>query len=466
MNIFNSISRSHTLRGSIISNKGENHVSEVVEDPKPVISAECPIFNEVTIQSPTFIDFISRIYPGAEIRIGDDILTVRQFRYMMRSDNDIPKIIIYESSSIRNIKSPLNEHVVDHIKQENRPETSDHILIYKKEGVYSGDNIVDLLSSSHEDLRRAIESLNMNIFIDLMSFMQEENMKEGSHDLTEKQFTTILKRGLSKFEYFLSRDRNKYIVEAIERSFYEKIIHSKDCAHFGGTIFGDGHVCDETSHMRVLLSVAINPKIAIHATKNNCLGAVIVVRQQSQLIHIHPGGFLISGNCGQGICRHPLTRIIFWFLILIKRPRFISIFNTHYLSQLNDDLIANKFIETPCGTIKEMIKRFNTQICVKCGEESATYSYFDIRTFNSSCQAYGSLCDSHKDHYNYHLLLFSVLRNGWNGSSQEGWSILKYRDVKQRVKFVTGEILSFRECDYPHYIQTLFSDFLSIFVNH
>jgi len=59
-----------------------------------------------------------------------------------------------------------------------------------------------------------------------------------------------------------------------------------------------------------------------------------VIRQYPQYVHITPGGSLIIGTYGQGVCKHPLTRIIFWAAMLKKRPEFKSLFNTTYKTQL------------------------------------------------------------------------------------------------------------------------------------
>lgn len=163
-----------------------------------------------------------------------------------------------------------------------------------------------------------------------------------------------------------------------------------------------------------------------------------MIRQQPQYAHITPGGSFVVGSYGQGVCRHPLTRIIFWATMLKKRPEYLDLFNTSYQTQLNKDLIRHRFIHKSQDTIQDMIDNFDLSVCLECGIGSHNKENFIVRSWDLIGLDHRAGC-AH-DHYNYHVLLFAVLRNGWIGSESHGHTTLLYRDRQETVEYSSGDI--------------------------
>ena len=85
-----------------------------------------------------------------------------------------------------------------------------------------------------------------------------------------------------------------------------------------------------------------------------------------------------------------------------------------------------------------------------------------VRYWGTPIYDHNKLCD-HADHYNYHLLLLAVLRNGWKGTCDNGYTTLSYCSNNLRVKFDSGNNLCFGLYrQYAYYIRCSFSSFLDI----
>lgn len=398
----------------------------------------------------TVVDFISRIYPGAEIVLGENCpITVKRFDYTYMFCQDIPHISVYDDHNIV------------------------HRLEYRPTGVFTNvfddEYQVTLPSEPHNYLHKAWTMLPTHLFSHFISFMRKNSsgLFCEPNAFTLEEFNKEIQQQLKLFEYFMTEDPRDFLIKKISSSFRDKIQHSDDCCRSGmgmGIDFCLEHTCDDVGHLRVLLDVAIDKDIVIHRTKDECLGAVSMIRNSPQYVHITPGGSFIIGTYGQGVSNHPLTRIIFWAAMLKKHPNLHSLFDLKYKTALNEDLKMHRFIMNDCSTIHEMIEKFDTSVCVACGSVCGMQKVRNVRSWGSTTYYSRKCCDNTRD-YNYHLLLLGVLRNGWHGSSSYGHTTINYLGQDETIKFRSGNILSFRGGDYFYYIRAAFATFLEAMID-
>jgi len=247
----------------------------------------------------------------------------------------------------------------------------------------------------------------------------------------------------------------------IESSYSTKTEHTEKCNRsikkivlsVSKTNLDEGHVCCEMSHLEMILKIALDQNITLHVIKDKCLAGVIIYNHQPQHIFIFPTETIIFGTYGHGTSRHPLNRIIFWSISLRNRPMFLSIFNEYHQVQLIHDLVENSFIDSNKNTVKlkiftvpedlntveKLINKFNTSNCVACGISCQERIYFKSRGCSDHILTFDHDCI-----YDYHLIILSVLKNGWNGSLQDGHSKLQYRDTNMLIKYRYG-LLSLRK---------------------
>lgn len=205
---------------------------------------------------------------------------------------------------------------------------------------------------------------------------------------------------------------------------------------------------ENIAHLSSLLNFIFRYELPFNIVNDSCLHGSYVLYDYTQYIQITPIGSSVIGRDGGGICRHPLTRIIFWTVLLKKQPKYLSLFDTYYKDQLNKDLKRHKFISTDgtdnCNTLEQMVKAFNTDICIYC-----TKSGKFIHNCNDCLN------------YNFHLMLLAVMKNGWHGTSEFGYTTLSYRKMEEKIKYTSGYNLSFRGViGYFYYIRHLFHEFL------
>lgn len=333
----------------------------------------------------TNVDFISKIYPGAQITIGRIRLkTITKFYYELNHNFDIVAIHIYD-----------NIQVKDSLKFNNGK-----ILLNETE--------VYLISKSNDILANAWASFSHNVFIEFMSFMYENfdynitNERQLLH-FTIHDFELVLKNRWSQFTFFVAKDQCNFLIKYFDSAFSQKIIHSSDCTD-QNHIYDSDHVCNPAAHLRVLFDVALNPNTKLIQTKDSCLAAVIIISGIPQYIHITPYGSFITDN---GACRHPLTRIIFWIALLQIQPIYLTLFKDKYHENLNYDLKYHMFNNTSCLTINEMIQKFDDKRCLNCShyKRPALPLITGWNIINPSPKT----CNyEHK--YNYHYKLLSLIK--------------------------------------------------------
>lgn len=206
----------------------------------------------------------------------------------------------------------------------------------------------------------------------------------------------------------------------------------------------------DANHIRYLLKLIIKEvDSSFHISEDFSLNGVINKSSVSPIyIHITPLGSSIISNISinNGVCVHPLARLLFWSFLLRFEPCYISLFNDHYKERLNLDLMKYNFIEHKADNIKEMVDLFNTQICIGCCKEPTL-----------TCRDYIG--------FNFHLILLAVLKNGWHGTSTEGYTRLNYLGVYEKIKFLSGGYLSFKQAvDYAYYFRHIFNVFLETII--
>ena len=195
----------------------------------------------------------------------------------------------------------------------------------------------------------------------------------------------------------------------------------------------------ETHHLEIVLKHIY--KDEFHINKDICSCSVEEYKDL-WYIHITPRGSYIVGNKAD-ISLHPLTRIIFWAMMLKKHPDHVDIFNEYYRKWLNNDLKEYSLIKDDCDTLQEMIDNFDTSKCI-CKDMC-----------NDKCMA-----------YNFHLILLAVLKHGWKGNHTKGKTMIKYKIFEEQIKFESGATLSFRQSDYFWYMRHLFHQFLILMVDN
>lgn len=366
------------------------------------------------------------VYPGALVQIGDmPPITVTQFEYRFYGHDGTDIIIIYDDGNHYRLSSE--------------------------------DTKVKCLSDSHTELSQLFTCLDPEVFRPLMSFLSGDHPLSAPHIFTREKFDRMISKQCETFAYFLSAEPREQFMTHVEKRFNETF-HDKECSLYKiGVMFDNEHVCDTVAHLRTLIMIISNN--TIHITKNNCIGAVEIIRGAPQYIHITPGGSLIIGTYGQGCCKHPLTRILFWTAMLKKHPDFMSLFTDHYLIPLISDLKRHNFICcTDYNSLQDIIKDFDLDACILCRKASLGKRQV-VRSWGRSNYNYDNC--GHNNCYNYHLLLLAVLRNGWKGDSDHGRTTLNYRGVDLDAKFDCGDNLSFGPvCGYVYYIRGSFSTFL------
>lgn len=381
-------------------------------------------------------DIFTRIYPGSFIKyLNTDKIEVVQVSYDWPASYETSDFSIIINRASKSGKEIYIESVDD--------------KIYVS-GIESSENHFEILSSPNETLSAIWNNCRFSDLSKIMSFIGE---------LKAKNFSKFILNRWEKFEYYRSEDPRQFLINYIDAAFDRELQHCIYCER--KLIFDGEHVCDGTSHLRCLLRIAFDKNIIIHETKNNCLGAVVFLSEDLQYIHITPNGSFIVGTSGQGTCRHPLTRLIFWKCLISTRPEYSAIFNKHYHYFLSKDLKDFNFIISEFElSIDEMISHFNISRCLMCGNAGHTInrkirSWDHHSTYNSkSCQ-----CNSF---YNYHLILLGVLKNRWMGDDNYGRMVLDCYGGQKKIKFEAGNVLTFDgDIDYCHFIRGDFSIFLS-----
>ncbi|CAH6420155.1 Hypothetical protein HVR_LOCUS1111 [uncultured virus] len=391
----------------------------------------------------TLEDLFTRVYPGASVQINDEIIEIKQISYTWVSDN---------------LQVRINEH--SHRKK----------IIYVEGKIICDDNEVQLLSSPHTDLIDAWKYIPFSKLFAFMSFIyKDRELRNETYLFSSVEFSKVLSDQWNIFEYFRSTNQKNYLMKHLGSAFVENLPHSDKCAkHNQGLTFDGDHVCDEIRHLCCLLEIAFNKKITIHETEGNCLGAVVILRETPQFIHITPNGFFISGTYGQGTCRHPLTRLIFWKCLLVKVPKYTMFFQQYHHQRLLIDLCQHGFI-TPVTNLNldQMISRFNTSICVKCRKDSKSLIRREIRTWHNTYNYIRCNCNSD---YEYHLTLLAVLRNGWNGSIHSGSTVLDYHGEESIVYYKSdtkdGTLSFLQVSHYVYFIRAAFGTFLTNMIDH
>jgi hypothetical protein len=333
------------------------------------------------------IDFISKVYPGSQVIIdGKNTKTIIKFKYETVYNNDIPNIYIYDINGVQNC-----------------------LTLYEGKVLCDGSD-ARLISYCNDHLVKAWCFLPHCIFPNYMSFLDTR-----CDIVTLNDFDSQLKLRWIQFAFHapkISKDQKYSLINKLGNlfnSFDSSNSHSINCSNHM-YIFDGEHVCDESVHLKMLLNIVMDSDIVIIQTKNSCLGAVSIMNDTPQYIHITPAGSFIMGDpdynqknqdlpriskifpvertllslpnynhkdqdlfdSGNGICRHPLSRLIFWTILLKKRPIYASLFNDKYLQFLNDDLKHHMFIVKSCTTINEIIMNFDTSRCLACSRKHLT----------------------------------------------------------------------------------------------
>jgi len=383
--------------------------------------------------------FISRIYPTAKYNIGDSTREIQSVFHDIRSfqNRETHHIRIYDSE-----KRSLDLYCMEDdiyatdIKCTNCDRTGFHNEICISAAAHSK---VQFLSDPNEYIFKAIQAFELSVFVKFMSVIPSESYKE---------FIDDLKNRWEEFGYFISDDPITFIMNKIRCTKPRK--HSDECnkVYLQGPTFDGSHICDDVAHVRLLIDIACDKKITIHQAKDDSLLAVSLIQNNPQYVHITPDSSHIPGSYGYGQCNHPLTRVLFWRVILHTRPELRVLFDTHYRVPLYHDLIKHGFIHKYCDSIEKMVETFDTSICIQCMQDP-------------SMQSRSNFCDH--GHYNYHLLLLAVLQNGWHGTITKGYTELKYCGHTEKVEFEAGDFLSFRRTvDYAYFIRGSFRYFLKI----
>ena len=274
-----------------------------------------------------YTESIAKIYPGAWLIIRGDLNSdsVSHVDYSFPHDSESLQVWI---------KTNIG---------------TEYTLHFEGAELFCGHRSVRLLSSINKYIAKAWEIFPTNVFRAYMSFPYTN----------KATFKGMLKSRWDNFAYYRAQNRRDFLIDFFKKRFAAPITHLVTCQDSAHT-FDEEHVCNLGDHLSVLIKVALDPDHIIE-TKYPCLGAVVLVNDDPQFVHITPAGSWICGTVGSGVCRHPLSRLIFWTLLTKSAP-YQHLFMQHYRDILAVDLIRYQFGTNIDASLQEMVTNFNLNV--------------------------------------------------------------------------------------------------------
>lgn len=205
---------------------------------------------------------------------------------------------------------------------------------------------------------------------------------------------------------------------------------------------------DDTEHLCTLLTMIFRDDNFSYGT-GCCISGVIDNNHDQSYINITPNGSSIIMPDRGSVNIHPLTRVIFWTVMLKLNPGFGSLFSSYHQNKLQSDL-------TQAGLLRN---NFNSAYYA--------YNYMVDVVRNLKLDIYASDDDNEFRRLAFHLICIAVFRNGWNGTSTKGCVQLYYGGSMKEIKFSSEDILSFNNVEYPcDCVKGTFQSFLEKMVNN
>ena len=103
-------------------------------------------------------------------------------------------------------------------------------------------------------------------------------------------------------------------------------------------------------------------------------------------------------------------RMIFWKLLLRKRPDHLSLFENEYIHELNREAIRLRYLTDPAESIDEMFKEFDLSRCVQCSHKHGQIDRpINIRSFGDVFPD----SDNHNDLHVFALILCATAPGEW-----------------------------------------------------
>jgi hypothetical protein len=335
---------------------------------------------------------IAQIYPGTEIVVGSGKSsqrhTVTKVEYQEIPGEPLPALHIRVQSS--------EEPRTLYLCKDHRVEINVHDSRLR--------DSVRLVSLNNQFIKWAWQIFDRPVFYAFMNF----------YCSLEWDLNAFLKNRWEQFAIFATRDKRQFLIERLEEAFTEAAQHSPRCPDRTHCFDGE-HLCDPSAHLMVLLDLAMNTHNFLVPTKKRYLGGVSVINGTPQYVHITPGGSFITGQYGQGTCRHPLTRILFWTILLKHRPEFQQLYTRQYQQILLDDLARYRF--GTGETLPDLITNFNTNLSLATGAATTRLCIYPIRGWGDQPVVKAKTYEF-EQHYKLHLLILSLLRTGWKGRTK------------------------------------------------
>lgn len=278
----------------------------------------------------------------------------------------------------------------------------------------------------------------------------------------------------NKNKTLTSQEARAIVKKAMDAYQSDPVTHKSYCQKYD---FDGHHLCYNADFFTQLMQLCLTEDTFLTQTDNMSTLAIIhTMNDQRVVCHITPGGFFLSSTENTGVCKHPLSRLIFWITLLKMKPQYESAFNSTYLNMLNADLKRHGFVTQSCATLQDMATAFNTELCPSCckSKETKTYKDYNVLTFNSGYYD-GELrrhpkdktgCKCNNFDYFLQLLCLAVLKNGWTGDSYDGQTTLDYCGEELTANLECGQDLYFHSCHVGGPPRRVFRSFLDLIISN